>query len=61
MCENEAKEKRNELPDKIPLKCHNCGNTWKYKGSNPFYAQCPKCMYKVNISKNKIEDEDVEG
>jgi len=38
------------------IKCHHCGWVWKYKGLNVYYAQCPKCMYKVNIKKNIIKD-----
>ncbi len=39
----------------IKLKCSNCGHIWIYRGNNPYYAQCSRCMYKVNIKKNKIK------
>jgi len=43
----------------IYLECNNCGRIWKYKGSSKRYTTCPKCLYKVNVTKslvNKFED-----
>lgn len=31
------------------MKCQHCGYEWEYKGSAPFYASCPRCLYKVKI------------
>lgn len=44
----------------IKIKCHHCGHEWNYKGKSEFYAPCPKCMYKVNIKKNKLKNGDRE-
>ena len=30
--------------------CHHCKHEWNYKG-NGEYGTCPKCHYKVNVSK----------
>ena len=38
----------------IYLKCKHCEHDWVYSGKQKFYAQCPMCMYKVNITKCKI-------
>ncbi len=32
-----------------------CKHNWDYKGTNPFYATCPRCYTKVNI-RNQIKD-----
>lgn len=37
----------------VKLKCNNCEHTWQYNGEQEYYCNCPKCMYKVNIKKNK--------
>ncbi len=41
----------------MKLKCNNpkCKHTWDYKGKSKIYATCPKCLYKVNINKQKNE------
>jgi hypothetical protein len=39
----------------MELNCKKCGNTWDYKGGSKFYATCPNCMFKVNISKRRVE------
>ena len=33
------------------LICHHCNHSWEYKG-NSKYATCPKCHYKVMVSKS---------
>ena len=33
------------------LTCHHCNHSWEYKG-NSKYATCPKCHYKVMVSKS---------
>jgi len=40
----------------INLKCGNCGNVWSYKGSNLYYATCPKCLYKVPLKPFNSDD-----
>ena len=42
----------------MKLKCQNkkCKHEWDYKGKSKFYATCPRCLYKLNISKAKIEN-----
>ena len=32
------------------ITCHHCNHSWEYKGSSK-YATCPKCHYKVMVSK----------
>ena len=32
------------------ITCHHCKHSWEYKG-NSKYATCPKCHYKVMVSK----------
>jgi len=41
----------------VKLKCQNCGYEWNYNGDAEFYATCPNCMRKVNIEKQKVEDD----
>jgi len=31
------------------MTCQHCRYTWDYGGSAPFYASCPRCLYKVKI------------
>ena len=40
----------------VLLKCSNkkCGYKWDYKGNALFQACCPRCGYKIYISKNKV-------
>jgi tRNA(Ile2) C34 agmatinyltransferase TiaS len=38
----------------VKLRCPHCGHVWDYKGKSKYYATCPRCMYKVNIEKNKV-------
>ena len=46
---------REKLPNKIPLGCSKCGHRWKYSGSNPFYAQCPRCKKQLHIPDHRID------
>jgi DNA-directed RNA polymerase subunit RPC12/RpoP len=39
----------------VKLRCPHCGYEWDYKGKSMFYATCPRCMYKVNIKKHRVE------
>ncbi len=39
----------------IKLSCQRCGNSWEYKGENPYYAQCSRCKSSVNISKRRLD------
>ena len=39
----------------VKLKCRNCGYVWEYKGKNPYYATCPRCLRKVSIAKCRVE------
>ena len=41
---------------KIYLECHNCKHNWEYKGKSKFYATCPRCRFKVNITNSKINN-----
>jgi len=47
----------------IKIKCTNpkCNHIWIYRGNNPFYAQCPICMRKINIKKNRIRKNEQKG
>ena len=31
------------------LKCKKCENEWDYKGDNPYYATCSRCLNKVKV------------
>ena len=42
------------------LVCTNCGYEWEYKGKNPYYATCPRCLRKVNIEKGKAKAAEIE-
>lgn len=35
----------------MKVKCSNklCGYEWDYKGDNPFYATCPRCLRKTRV------------
>lgn len=33
----------------MKLKCKKCGYEWEYRGKNPYYATCPRCLKKVKI------------
>ena len=44
----------------IRLKCGNCRYSWVYRGKyvdslkkSKYYTTCPKCYYKVKLSKRK--------
>jgi hypothetical protein len=37
----------------MKLKCKKCDNEWDYKGSNPYYATCTKCLNKVKVEEQK--------
>ena len=37
------------LPIKMKLKCNKCENEWDYKGKNPYYATCSRCLNKVKV------------
>lgn len=37
----------------MKLKCKKCGNDWDYKGENPYYATCSKCLNKVKVEESK--------
>ena len=39
------------------LKCNHCKYMWNYKGTAPFYTACPRCMYRVNITKQEQDAE----
>ncbi len=34
----------------MEIECKKCGYEWDYSGESDYYATCPKCHYKVNIS-----------
>ena len=42
-----------KLPRKIDypieLICSKCNYKWTYKGRNPYYASCPRCLNKVKV------------
>lgn len=38
----------------MKMKCPYCKHKWEYKG-NKEIATCPKCHYKVNVSKNRVK------
>lgn len=44
----------------VKLRCHNkkCNNEWDYKGKLK-YAVCPRCRYKVNVSKSEIIEDKI--
>lgn len=31
------------------LHCKYCNNVWDYKGDNPYYATCSRCLRKVKV------------
>lgn len=37
----------------IIVKCQHCGHVWSYKGKL-IKTNCPKCRYKVNVLKQKV-------
>jgi predicted Zn-ribbon and HTH transcriptional regulator len=39
----------------VRLRCRHCGYVWEYRGSSQYYATCPRCHYKVNIAKSRVE------
>ncbi|MEM0318299.1 MAG: hypothetical protein QXE66_00100 [Desulfurococcaceae archaeon] len=39
----------------MKLKCPKCGYVWDYRGKNPYYATCPRCLRKVSIAKYRVE------
>jgi len=51
----------NEGKEGPKIKCHHCGYVWIYTGEKNEYTPCPKCMYRVNIQKQKIDDNKDEG
>ena len=36
------------------LKCKKCENEWDYKGSNPYYATCSRCLSKVKVPVEEV-------
>jgi hypothetical protein len=39
----------------VKLRCPNCRYVWEYRGRNPYYATCPRCLRKVNVAKCRVE------
>jgi N-acetylneuraminic acid mutarotase len=39
------------------LKCKKCKNEWQYKGNNPYYATCSRCLNKVKVEEIKKGEE----
>ncbi|MFA5365883.1 MAG: NAD(P)H-dependent oxidoreductase subunit E [Candidatus Bathyarchaeia archaeon] len=39
----------------VLMKCQHCNYTWDYSGTNDFYVTCPKCRYKVRMSKETAQ------
>ena len=37
----------------MKLKCKFCSYKWNYKGENPYWASCPRCLRKVKVKKLK--------
>lgn len=33
----------------MELKCKKCDYDWNYKGANPYWATCPRCITKVKV------------
>ncbi len=63
MLEEDAENRKigNEGKEGPMIECHHCGYVWIYTGEKSEHTPCPKCMYRVNIQKQKIKDEDEEG
>jgi hypothetical protein len=36
------------------LKCNRCKNVWKYKGTNPYCANCSRCKSTVFIKESSL-------
>ncbi len=34
----------------MELECESCGYEWDYQGKSDYYATCPNCHYKVEIT-----------
>ena len=41
----------------MKIKCQNCNREWEYTGKQEYYTNCPKCMAKVNLKKQRKEKE----
>lgn len=37
------------------LLCKYCNYEWSYGGSSTMYATCPRCHYKINVNKSKVD------
>jgi len=35
----------------MKLKCRHCLYEWEYEGKHEYWATCPRCLYKVNLTK----------
>ena len=36
--------------------CKKCDNEWEYKGKNPYYATCSRCLNKVKVNPEKVSE-----
>jgi len=48
-CEEHARRMRG-----IPLRCHKCGHTWRYRGGSQYRTTCPACHVTVYLQKCEI-------
>ena len=39
------------------VECNHCGYVWIYKGNNPYWATCPRCLRKVRIKEEGGKNE----
>jgi hypothetical protein len=53
-CEVVNVEMSQTLNGPVLLHHKRCGNTWIYKGNNPFCTSCSFCKGTVSIRKNKV-------
>jgi len=45
------------LTNTMKLKCKKCENEWDYKGKNPYYATCSRCLNKVKVEGSQKSEE----
>jgi len=33
----------------VKVRCSKCGYVWDYRGTNTYWATCPRCLRKVKL------------
>jgi len=54
-----VKKERLQQQQNIPLVCQRCGNSWLYKGCNPYFAICTFCKTTVQVRSQQTKDYDM--